>query len=71
MKKYDFNQYYAISSDPIEIQTHQAPQNDRLNFSFSKDFSVVDEKRPERVVKWPFLSRKFPGLFLQNCKKGK
>ena len=53
------------------IQLRFKPQNDRLNLSFSKDFSVVDEQRPERVVKWPFLSRKFPGLFLQNCKKGK
>ena len=64
-EKNNFNQYYAIAFDPIEIQTHQAP----LNFSFLKDFYVVGEKWPERVVKWPFLSLKFSGFFLQNCKK--
>ena len=58
-----------IVFDPIEIQTNQAPQNDRLNLSFLKDFNVVGEKWPERVVKWPFLSLKFSGFFLQNCKK--
>ena len=63
--------FFVVTFDPIRFLTCLTPQNDRLNLSFSKDFSVVDEKRPERVVKWPFLSRKFPGLFLQNCKKGK
>ena len=41
-----------------------------MNLSFSKDFNVVDEKRSERVVKWPFLSRKFPGLFFKTAKRG-
>ena len=58
-----------MSFDPIEIQTHQAPQNDRLNLSFFKDLNVVGEEWPERVVKWSFLSCKFSGFFLQNCKK--
>ena len=26
--------FCAITFDPIKIQTHSAPQNDRLNFSF-------------------------------------
>ena len=29
--------FCAITFDPIKIQTHSAPQNDRLNFSFVKD----------------------------------
>ena len=36
--------FYVVTFDPIEIQTHQAPQNDRLNLSFLKDFHVVGEK---------------------------
>ena len=60
---------YVIAFDPIEIQTQQAPQNDCLNLSVLKDFNVVGEKGPERVVKWPFFSCIFSGFFLQNCKK--
>ena len=41
MKKKDFNLYYAIVFDPIEIQTHQAPQNDRQNLIFVKDTHAV------------------------------
>ena len=33
--------FCAITFDPIKIQTHSAPQNDRLNFSFVKDLIVV------------------------------
>ena len=29
--------FCVITFDPIKIQTHSAPQNDRLNFSFVKD----------------------------------
>ena len=29
-----------ITFDPIKIQTHSEPQNDRLNFSFVKDNHV-------------------------------
>ena len=58
-----------IVFDPIEIQTNQAPQNDRLNLSFLKDFNVVGEKWPERVVKWPFLSHKFSGFFFTKLQK--
>ena len=43
-EKNDFNKYDAIAFDPIEIPTHQAPQNDRLNFSFVKDIDVIAKK---------------------------
>ena len=29
--------FSVITFEPIKIQTHTAPQNDRLNFSFVKD----------------------------------
>ena len=29
--------FCVIAFEPIKIQTHSAPQNDRLNFSFVKD----------------------------------
>ena len=32
--------FCVITFEPIKIQTHSAPQNDRLNFSFVKD--IVD-----------------------------
>ena len=32
--------FCVITFDPIKIQTHSAPQNDRLNFSFVKDIHV-------------------------------
>ena len=31
------NTFCAITLEPIEVQTHSAPQNDRLNLSFVKD----------------------------------
>ena len=37
-EKKDFNQYHAIDFDAIEIQTHQAPQNYRLNLIFFEKF---------------------------------
>ena len=36
--------FCVITFDQIKIQTHSAPQNDRLNFSFVKDIHVVGEK---------------------------
>ena len=36
--------FCAITFDPIKIQTHSAPQNNCLNFSFVEDFHVVSEK---------------------------
>ena len=32
--------FFVITFEPIKIQTHSAPQNDRLNFSFVKDTHV-------------------------------
>ena len=32
--------FCVITFDPIRIQTHSAPQNDRLSFSFVKDTDV-------------------------------
>ena len=32
--------FCVITFDPIKIQTHSAPQHDRLNFSFVKDTHV-------------------------------
>ena len=37
--------FYAVTFDPIRIQTCLALQNDRLHLSFVKDFIVVGEKR--------------------------
>ena len=34
--------FCVITFDQIKIQTHSAPQNDRLNFSFVKDIHVQD-----------------------------
>ena len=51
MKKNHLNWYYAIAFDPIEIQTHQAPQIDHLNLSFLKDINVVDKKMARKGYK--------------------
>ena len=36
--------FCVIAFEPNKIQTHSAPQNDRLNFSFVKDIKLVVEK---------------------------
>ena len=36
--------FCVITFEQIEIQTHSAPQNDRLNLSFVKDDHVVSKK---------------------------
>ena len=41
MKK---NAFCVITFDPIKIQTHTAPQNDCLDFSFMKDTHEVGKK---------------------------
>ena len=33
--------FCVITFEPIDVQTHSAPQNDRLNLSFVKDMKVV------------------------------
>ena len=36
--------FCVITFEPIEIQNHEAPQNDRLNLSFVKDEHTNGEK---------------------------
>ena len=36
--------FCVITFEPIKIQTHSAPQNDCLNFSFVKDVHVIGNK---------------------------
>ena len=35
---------FFINFGPIEVHTHSAPQNDRVNLSFVKDINVDGEK---------------------------
>ena len=65
-KKEDFNPYCVVSFDQIKIFTYWAPQNDRLNLSFVKDIMEITKKWLKMVVKWLFISRKFPFFLLQN-----
>ena len=37
--------FCVIAFEQIKIQTHSAPQNNRLNFSFVKDIQVLREKK--------------------------
>ena len=50
----------------------------KFEFRYTKHLKMIICERfscswqtnfPEMVVKWSFMSHKFPGLFLQNCKK--
>jgi hypothetical protein len=38
------NAFYVINLEPIEVQTHSAPQNDCLNLSFVKEINVDGRK---------------------------
>ena len=51
--------FWVITFEPNMIQTCTVPQNDHWNLSFVKDTHVIGEKLLERVVKQPFISRKF------------
>ena len=44
--------FFNIAPQPIKIQIHSAPQNDRLDFSFLEDIYVYAEKmaRKDRKV---------------------
>ena len=44
LKKMEIFAFCVITFEPIKLQTHSAPQNGRLNFSFVKDVHVVGEK---------------------------
>ena len=39
--------FFVVNFEPIEMQTHSAPQNDHVNLSFVKD-SNVDGKKMAR-----------------------
>ena len=61
--------FYAIAIESIEIYKCSAPQNDRQDLSFLKDFHVVGKKMKKMVKKWSFMSHQFSGFFLQKLKK--
>ena len=44
--------FWAISREPIKIQTHSASQNDRQNLGFMKDIYGYGKKWLKTVVKW-------------------
>ena len=49
--KMEITAFCVITYEPIKIQTHSAPQNDRLNFSFVKDLIVVGWKMAKNGCK--------------------
>ena len=51
--------FCLITLEPIEVQTHSAPQNDHLNLSFVKDFLSRWQKLPRNGLKTAIVSRKF------------
>ena len=51
--------FCVITFDQIKIQTHSAPQNDRLDFSFLKDIYAIAKIWQERGVNRQFMSCKF------------
>ena len=55
--------FYAILFEPIMVQKRSAPQNDSLNLSFVKG---VAKQWSKMVVKWQFMSSKFPVFIFQN-----
>ena len=58
-----------IAFDSIEIQTHQAPQNDWLNLSFLKDFCLVGEKMARKGHKMVIFESKFFWVFFYKIAK--
>ena len=66
MKKRYFNFYYVVAFNTIKILTLQAPRHDGLNLSSVKDANVGANKWPKIIIKWPFMSCKLPGFFLQK-----
>ena len=60
---------YVVAFDPIKIQMPQAPQIDRLNLSFVKDFHVVSTKMTRNGQKRPFMRWKFSVCFFTKLKK--
>ena len=46
--------FYGIIREPIEIQIHPTPQNDRLDFSFMKYMHAIAEKMAKKGRKSVF-----------------
>ena len=61
--------FYLLAFDSIKFLTGLAPQNDRLNLSFVKDFHVVGTKMTRNGRKRPFMRCKFSGCFFTKLKK--
>ena len=55
MKNKYLKQDSVVAFDPIDIFTHKAPQNDRLNLSFVKDAYVVAKKLTTNGQKMTFF----------------
>ena len=47
--------FYVITSEPIEVQTRSAPQNDRLNLSFvaKNELEMVEKRQLGRAGRLP------------------
>ena len=56
--------FCVITFEPIKIQTHSAPQNDCLNFSFVKDTHVVGEKMTRSDLKTAIYHSQIFGISL-------
>ena len=55
--------FCVINIEPIEVQTHSAPQNDRLNLSFVKGIKVVVKqmvRNGRKTAKTASEWRRFP-----------
>ena len=50
---------YIIAFNPIEIQTQQAPQNDRRNLSFVKDTNVVGNRMTRKGPLFVYIQAMF------------
>ena len=55
---------FVITFEEIKIQTHSAPQNDCLNFSFVKDIHVVGEKMAKKCRKTAIYQSQILGITL-------
>ena len=56
--------FCVITFDQIKIQTHSAPQNDRLNFSFVKDIHVVGKTMATKGRKMAIYQSQILGITL-------
>ena len=56
--------FCVITFDPIKIQTHSAPQNDCLNFSFVKDIDVLGKQLARNCRKMAIYHSQILGIRL-------